>query len=114
MLAEKKRLKGDFPDVTQNKKKTQMRATILLALSAFLAACSTGVVSMGRGNYMVSEKAVGCGFATAGGQKADAYKKAKMFCSERDLNVEVISITSKDGAPFVQCASAELQFKCTQ
>lgn len=83
---------------------------IIIAIA--LTACSTGVVQIDRDTYMVSEKAAGCGFATAGGQEADAYKKANEYCSSRGLDVEVVSTTAKEGVPFSRCASANVKFKC--
>lgn len=86
---------------------------IFLIVTAFaLAACSTGVVKVDKDTYMVSEKAAGCGFATAGGQEADAYKKANEYCSSRGQAVEVVSTTTKEGVPFARCASANVKFKC--
>ena len=89
-----------------------MRYVVLLTLALSLMACSTGVVQVDRDTYMVSEKAAGCGFATGGGQEADAYKKANAYCAERNLKVEIVSTTAKDGVPFARCASANIKFKC--
>ena len=84
----------------------------LIMVVIALTACSTGVVQVDKDTYMVSEKAAGCGFATAGGQEADAYKKANEYCSARSLDVEVVSTTAKEGVPFARCASANVKFKC--
>ena len=89
-----------------------MKKTFLIVISTGLTACSTGVVQVDKDTYMVSEKAAGCGFATAGGQEADAYKKANEYCSSRGLEVEVVSSTAKEGVPFARCASANVKFKC--
>jgi hypothetical protein len=89
-----------------------MRKILTLIAIVLLAACSSGIVPMDKGSYMISEKAGGCGFATAGGQEADAYKKANEFCSAKSMHVETISIEPKSGIPFVRCASADLKFKC--
>lgn len=88
-----------------------MRSLFFLTISV-LAGCSTGVVKMDKDTYMISEKAAGCGFATAGGQEADAYRKANEFCAEKGMVVETISSDSKGGVPFARCASANLKFKC--
>src|SRR5207244_7282514 len=74
-----------------------MRVTKIFLGAVLLAGCSTGVVQMDKDTYMVSEKAGGCGFATAGGQEADAYKKANAFCAARDEHVETISSSSRNG-----------------
>nr|AQQ74495.1 hypothetical protein [uncultured bacterium] len=83
-----------------------------IAIVALLAGCSTGVVQVDKDTYMISEKAAGCGFATAGGQEADAYKKANEYCSSRGQQVEIVSTTAKDGVPFARCASANVKFRC--
>jgi hypothetical protein len=86
---------------------------IILTISVLaLTACSTGVVQVDKDTYMVSEKAGGCGFATAGGQEADAYKKANAYCASRGEVVEIVSTTAKEGVPFARCASANVKFKC--
>ncbi len=89
-----------------------MRLTFALVLAAMISGCSTGVVQMDKDTYMVSEKAGGCGFATAGGQEADAYKKANKFCATKGMAVETITADTKGGVPFARCASADLKFRC--
>lgn len=84
----------------------------LIAILCTLTACSTGVVQVDRDTYMVSEKAAGCGFAAAGGQEADAYKKANEYCSSRGQEVEIVSTSAKEGVPFARCASANVKFRC--
>jgi hypothetical protein len=85
---------------------------VALLIALLLAGCSTGIAKTDKDTYMVSEKAGGCGFATAGGQEADAYKKANEFCAARNLNVETVSSNAQGGIPFARCASADLKFKC--
>ena len=89
-----------------------MKLKLALLLAALVSGCSTGVVQMDKNTYMVSEKAAGCGFATSGGQEADAYKKANKFCSAKNMTVETISSETKGGVPFARCASADLKFRC--
>jgi hypothetical protein len=89
-----------------------MKTMGTIAATALLFGCSTGVVQMDKDTYMVAEKAGGCGFATAGGQEADAYRKANAFCANQNKYVETISTESKGGVPFARCASAELKFRC--
>ncbi len=89
-----------------------MRSGLALVLTMLVAGCSTGVVQMDKDTYMVSEKAAGCGFATAGGQEADAYKKANKFCAAKNMAVETITADTKSGVPFARCASADLKFRC--
>jgi len=87
---------------------------ILLFIIVGIVGCSSGVVQMDKGTYMISEKAGGCGFATAGGQEADAYRKANRYCDKQGQKVETISVDSIDGKPMVRCASVTLKFKCVQ
>lgn len=75
------------------------RYWIVIALAAPLSACSSGVVQMEKNTYLISEKAGGCGFATAGGQEADAYRKANQFCADKGMEVETISTQSKTASP---------------
>ena len=89
-----------------------MRTALTLIATSLLAACSSGIVPMDEDSYMISEKAGGCGFATAGGQEADAYKKANEFCAAKKMHVETISSEPKSGIPFARCASADLKFRC--
>jgi hypothetical protein len=87
--------------------------SVVFIFAVFLVAgCSSGIVQMEKNTYMVSEKAGGCGFATTGGQEADAYGKANEFCAKKGLNVEKIELTTKSGIPFARCASADLKFRC--
>ena len=90
----------------------QLRAVLFVSTSALLGACSSGIVQMEKDTYLISEKAGGCGFATGGGQEADAYRKANAFCAAKSMHVETISSSARDGMPFAHCASAELKFKC--
>jgi len=42
----------------------------LVFVGLLLSACSTGIIQTDKDTYMVSEKAGGCGFTTAGGQES--------------------------------------------
>jgi hypothetical protein len=89
-----------------------MRLAVLVIGTTILSACSTGVVQTDKDTYIVSEKAGGCGFASGGGQVADAYREANDFCAARNLHVETVSSTSRNGVPFAHCADATLTFRC--
>lgn len=91
-----------------------MKTVTAVFFSVLLVGCSTGVVQTDKDTYMIAEKAGGCGFATAGGQEADAYKKANAFCAKSGKHVETVSSESRNGVPFAHCASAELKFKCVE
>lgn len=84
------------------------RLTPLLLLG--LAACSTGVVPMDQGTYMVGKD--GGMFASQESTKADVYRAANAFCAERSLLVETVSIETRGAIPAVRPAQAQLQFKC--
>jgi hypothetical protein len=92
-----------------------MRFSVLLNLisATILSSCaSSGVVPMGEGKYILSKKSAGCGFSSGEGTKVDLYKEAGEFCAERKKEVKAVDAVSRDGVPFVRCASAELQFQC--
>ena len=87
------------------------KALVVLALT--LTGCvSSGVVPIGQGTYMLSKKSPGCGFSSAEGTKADLYIEANAFCAEQKKQIETVNAITRDGVPFVRCASAEIQFRC--
>lgn len=83
-----------------------------LPLVAVLAGCSTGIVPMDHGTYMVSTRSPGAGLVSGDGSKADVYRDATDFCSAKGQDVETINVDVKDGRVFVRGASASLQFRC--
>jgi hypothetical protein len=91
-----------------------MNKIFAFVLITFISGCSSNVVKMGKDSYMISEKAVGCGFATGSGQEAVAYTKANKFCSNKGMEVETIESTSKDGEIMKSCANAVLKFRCVK
>jgi hypothetical protein len=58
--------------------------------------------------------AAGRGFATGDGPKADVYREANEFCTQKNKKVETLKITSQDGKPFVRSGHAELHFRCVR
>ncbi|WP_236720878.1 hypothetical protein [Paraburkholderia phytofirmans] len=89
------------------RKATFSAMPVLLAL----AACSTGVVPMDAGTYMVAKRSAQVGFGPANGAKADVYREANEFCAKENKKVETVSLQMTDSA-FAQPASASLQFRC--
>lgn len=90
-----------------------MRSYLLLALLV-VTGCSTGVVPMGQGTYLLTKKSAGCGFSSAEGTKSDLYVEANEFCKIKQKEVKTVEVVARDGVPFVRCASAELQFQCVE
>ena len=92
-----------------------MKKLILILSALFIISCtSTGVVPIGSGTYMISKKAAGCGFSSAEGTKADLYIEANQYCMQNQKQLETVNVVTRDGVPFVRCASAELQFRCVK
>ena len=88
---------------------------VIITFSLLLASCSsTGIIPIGKGEYMVSKTSAGGGFVSAAGTKAELYKEANAFCAKTGKVIETIKITGKDGRVFVRSASAELQFRCVK
>ena len=92
-----------------------MKSLFIMILGITIVGCSsTGIVSIGKGQYMVAKTSAGGGFVSAEGTKVELYKEANIFCAEKGLVLETIKITGKDGRVFVRSASAELQFRCVK
>ena len=93
-----------------------MNATtkVVLVVSALvLTACSSGgPVKMGHDTYLLTKKSAGCGFTGGEGAKAALLREANAFCTKQGKEIETMDATSKNGVPFVRCASAEIEFKC--
>lgn len=80
----------------------------LTLFSALLAGCSTGVVQMDPGVYMLGSN----GGFTENGAKADVYKEASAFCATKGGSVETVAIETRGPIPAVRPASAQLTFRC--
>jgi hypothetical protein len=81
-------------------------------LVVLCAGCSTGIVSMGNGTYMVAYH--GTDFNTMYGMKAKCLKKANQFCAKRGMAMEVVSIDGEDAQTDVfddKPAACELIFR---
>ena len=92
-----------------------MKTIVVLSITLVLTGCvSTGVVPIGNNSYMISKKSAGCGFSSAEGTKADLYVEANAYCEKQNKEIETVDAITRDGVPFVRCASAELQFRCVE
>ncbi|MCL1124434.1 hypothetical protein [Shewanella surugensis] len=86
---------------------------VMLTLSFFtLTACtSSGVVPIGESIFIVSKKSAACGFSSGEGTKVDLYREANAYCEEKHKSLVTVEAITRDGVPFVRCASVELTFK---
>lgn len=89
-----------------------MNKIIISVVSIGITACAynSGVVPMGKDTYMLSNTST-TAYASGTQMLAKLYQQAAIYCGERNLTVQPIRETSKDGAPY-QKANAMLQFRC--
>lgn len=78
-------------------------------MALICTACSTGVVPMDHGTYIISKSTPG---GSGGQTKAEIYLEANKFCSDKNMDVETISAKSDDSRAFSHGSNAELQFRC--
>jgi hypothetical protein len=89
------------------------RKMAVLASGVVLAACaSTGVVSTGDNEYMISKTDVGDTWHEGSKVLVKLYKEGNSYCAKKGLSLERISEETKDGQTFVRAASATLRFRC--
>ena len=88
------------------------RAHLLLALFAAACASSTGVVSTGSDEYMLSKTDIGDVWHQGSNVLAQLYREANEYCGGRGLTVQRISEETQDGRVFVRPAGATLRFRC--
>lgn len=64
---------------------------ILVVASVMLGGCqSTGVIPMDQDSYYIGKKDGSPGLGLSLGNKAEVYKEANAFCSEKGLEVKVL------------------------
>ena len=78
--------------------------------SLALAGCSTGIVPMDHGTYMIGKD--GGVLVSQESTKSYVYNAANAFCAERSMVVETIKVETRGPIPFVRPAQAQLQFRC--
>jgi hypothetical protein len=83
----------------------------LISIFGIGACQSTGVIPMDHGTYMIGKKDGSPGLGVSLSNKAEVYKEANAFCSEKSLVVETIKVTVAP-AKFGKLGSTELEFKC--
>jgi len=89
-----------------------MQRTIVI-FATWLAGCaSTGVVSTGNNEYIVSKTDVGDVWHEGSKVLVKLYVEGNEFCAAKGLALERISESSQDGRVFVRNASATLRFRC--
>jgi len=90
-----------------------LNRSLCIALSVLsISACqSTGVIPMDHGTYMIGKKDGSPGLGVSLSNKAEVYKEANAFCSEKSLVVETINVTVAP-AKLGKLGSTELEFKC--
>ena len=89
-----------------------MRIILVFAI-ILVFGCSTtsGVVPIGDDTYIISRSEKG--FNTTGSRvKAEAYKEAYQYCTEKEKKLMITKTTQKDMVPFTSDAQAEIEFKC--
>ena len=86
----------------------------LLAAFTFLplAACSSGVVPMGRDTYMISGSSPG--LIGAGSVKAKLLRQADSWCRQRGLVMVPLNNSGSDAVVGGQWANAELSFRAVR
>jgi len=72
---------------------------------------STGVIPMSQDSYYIGKKDGTPGLGVSLSNKAEVYKEAYAFCSQKGLEVYVLRETVTPAAPG-RLGSTELHFKC--
>jgi hypothetical protein len=85
---------------------------LLLSVFFFITSCaSTGVVPMSQDSYYIGKKDGAPGLGVSFSNKAQVYKEACAFCSQKGLEVYILRETVTPAAPG-RLGSTELHFKC--
>ncbi|MDA6066217.1 hypothetical protein OH214_03630 [Idiomarina abyssalis] len=83
---------------------------VLFAVASLYGCASPGVFPIGNGNYTVTS-GTSAGFSSANAQ-AEVYELANKFCTEKNKDMEQISMDAREGALGRNAPSATLVFKC--
>jgi hypothetical protein len=76
-----------------------------------LTACSTGVVQMDAGTYMIARRSAQVGAGPPVRAQAKAYQDANDFCARQGRVIETIKLDVDDGS-FGHPGSVNLKFRC--
>ncbi|WP_214645076.1 hypothetical protein, partial [Aliivibrio fischeri] len=89
-----------------------IKMLLSLVMVLVVTACqSTGVVPMENETYMIGKKDSSPGLGVSLNNKAEVYREANDFCSQKGLSVKTININVLP-AKFAKLGSTELEFKC--
>lgn len=89
-----------------------MQRAIMIFAACLVSCASTGVVSTGNNEYMVSKTDLGDVWHEGSKVLVKLYVEGNEFCAAKGLALERISESSQDGRVFVRNASATLRFRC--
>jgi hypothetical protein len=78
-----------------------------------LTACSTGIVPMDAGTYMLARRSAQVGSGPPVRAQAKVYRDASAFCAQQGRLVETIKLDVDDGHP-AHPGSVNLQFRCVK
>ena len=94
----------------ESKRRFALRITIGLLILG-LAACSTAVVPMDGGTYMLARRSAQAGFGPPLGAQAKVYQDASAFCAKQGRVAETVKLDTVDSG-FARPGSVNLQFRC--
>ena len=84
----------------------------LFTVFILLSGCkSTGVIPMEQDSYYIGKKDGSPGLGVSFSNKAEVYKEANTFCSDKGLEVKILRETVTPAVP-ARLGSTELHFKC--
>ena len=87
---------------------------LLLVFVMLVSGCqSTGVIPMDQDSYMIGKKDGTPGIGVSLKNKADVYREANAFCSQKGLEVQTLHLIVTPAMP-ARLGSTELQFRCVQ
>jgi hypothetical protein len=70
-------------------------AQLIFTISVLAGCSSTGVIPMDRDSYMIGKKDGMPGLGISLSNKADVYREANEFCSNKGLEMQTLRVTTK-------------------
>jgi len=89
-----------------------MKLTIIFLLIFLTSCASTGVITTGINEYMITKTDMGDVWSPGNKVLAKLYIEANSHCANKNMSVEKISEETADGKLFVRNANATLRFRC--
>lgn len=89
-----------------------MKRSMLASVLVLTSCASTGVVSTGQNEYMISKTDIGDVWHEGSKVLVKLYVEANEYCAKKNLSLERIAEETQDGRVFVRNASATLRFRC--